>query len=145
MGMFRTCLTIPSYDATLHTLVHSEPVPEFHCFDTWVHSEPDPGFHLCATQVRIEHILRLWWRCMDKLMGWHVNWMHAWSYIGGFISCSCPSALYIRFVLFFPCRQDMAPSAMFSAPLNTRLLPAELLVTHHAPSANDIYLFLMHF
>jgi len=76
MGTFRTCLTIASYDATVHTLVRSEPVPEFHCCDTFVHSEPDPGFHLCAIQVRSEHILRLWWKCVDKLMGWHVNWMY---------------------------------------------------------------------
>ena len=63
---------------------------------------------------------------MDKLKGWHVNWMHMHGIILGFISCSCPSALYVRFLLFFPCRQDLALSAMFSASLNTRSLPAEL-------------------
>jgi len=144
MGTFRTCLTIPSYDATVHTLVRSEPVPEFHCCDTLVRSEPDPGFHLCAIQVRSEHILRLWWRCMDKLMGWHVNWMYMHG-VGDFISCSCPPALYISFFLVFSCRQDLALSAMISPSLNTRSLPAELLLTYHAPSANDMYLFLMHF
>jgi hypothetical protein len=139
--------------------VHSLPLPEFHLWHMgmlktssiipYVTHGHIQSLLQKSVSVTSGYIQSTFWDCGGDA------WISLWD--GMLIGCIC-MVLYWGFYflqlsictlykifLSFPCRQDLALSAMFDASLNTRSLPAELHVTYHAPSANDMYLFLMHF